>query len=259
MKQFEVKSIDNSVKDVSTETRKVKVAISHTGSKDLDNDVIDKSAYNRTIAHRGPKGQNLIWHLTDHRASMKDAVGKPSEIYMESDYLVFVTDIPKTTWGNDVMEFYKSGIINSHSVGFRTIKSEPVNAGKPDEYRLLKELFLYEGSSVLWPANENTPTLSVGKSLTKEETETEFFATTKEFNNLAKLFKDGHLSDQSFELVEIRMAYLSDKLQELFKKATHPAANAHDSVEGDLLKAIQTFNNSLILQHHGRTAQSCTG
>ena len=38
---YQVKNVADSVKDVSESTRQVKVAISHTGSLDLDNDVID--------------------------------------------------------------------------------------------------------------------------------------------------------------------------------------------------------------------------
>ncbi len=111
----------------------------------------------------------MIWHLTDHNPSLKSAIGKFSELYVEGDYLVGITDVPNTTWGNDVLEFYKSGHINQHSVGFRTIKAEAQQKGQAEEYNLIKEILLFEGSAVLWGANPNTPTLTVGKGLTKEE------------------------------------------------------------------------------------------
>ena len=79
---FEQKTLANSVQDVSETSRKVKVAISQMGSKDFDNDVIDHSAYNKTLGERGPKGANLIWHLTDHNPSLKSAIGKFSELYV---------------------------------------------------------------------------------------------------------------------------------------------------------------------------------
>ena len=84
---YQVKNVADSVKDVSESTRQVKVAISHTGSLDLDNDVIDPGAFTKTIAERGPSGANLIWHLTDHNPSLKSAVGKFKELYMEGGYL----------------------------------------------------------------------------------------------------------------------------------------------------------------------------
>lgn len=258
MKQYTEKSIDNSVRDVDTTGRKVKVAISQMGTKDHDGDIIDHKAYNRTIDHRGPKGQNLVWHLTDHNPSLKSAVGKFSELYKEGDYLVGVTNIPNTSWGNDVLEFYKSGTINQHSVGFKTIESEMVNKGKSDEHRLIKEIFLYEGSAVLWGANENTPTLSVSKNMTPQEVEQEYFATLKEVNNLAKAMKSGHFTDDTFELLEIRMTQTTDKLKQLFEQATRPADKAPDPVNESLLDVFKTFNNSLIIDHGFRNAAQGT-
>ena len=63
---FEQKMIADSVRDVSENDRRVKVAISKMGNVDHDGDVIDHGAYTKTVTERGPKGANLIWHLTDH-------------------------------------------------------------------------------------------------------------------------------------------------------------------------------------------------
>ena len=246
-KAIELKSMQGGVLDVDDTSRRVKVAMNKVGNLDLDNDIIDRSAYTKTITERGPAAANLIWHLTDHRASLKDAVGKPSEIMVEGDYLVFVTKIANTTWGNDVLEFYKTGTINQHSIGFRTIKSEPVNAGTSNEYRLIKEVMLYEGSAVLWGANPETPTLTVGKSATFEEKQKEFFACLQEYNNLVKLFRKGHLSDDTFELLEMRLAMTEQRIKHIYDPHTQPAVDAVEPKQGgDLLSVLQTFNNSLI-------------
>lgn len=213
---FELKTITDSVKDVSEKDRRVKVALSHMGSKDYDNDVIEHTAYTKTIKERGPKGVNLIWHLTDHNPSLKSAVGKFSEINVEGDYLVGVTNIPNTSWGNDVLEFYKTGHINQHSIGFKTIKSEIQDKGKETEYNLIKEIFLYEGSAVLWGANINTPTL--GKSMTKEELQSEHEKLSKELNLLLKSLKDGRFTDDAFEFIEIRTAQINEAIKNLFNQ-----------------------------------------
>lgn len=223
---YEIKNVSDSVLDVDDNSRRVKVAISEMGSKDLDNDVIDNGAYTKTINERGPKGANLIWHLTDHNPSLKTAIGKFSEVYVEGQKLVGVTDIPNTSWGNDVLEFYKSGHINQHSIGFRTIKREPVNAGTPEEYNLIKEVLLYEGSAVLWGANPNTPTLSVGKSLTKDEAEAEVTKLQDEMLLLTKSLKDGRYTDSSFEMIEMRMGQLSERIKHLFTSINTQPANA---------------------------------
>lgn len=254
MNLYEIKDTDiadNTVKDVDTTSRRVKVAISKMGNLDLDNDIIDHGAYNRTINNRGPKGANLVYHLTDHRADTDKMIAKFGELYVDGDYLVGVTNIPKTTKGNDYLELYETKNISQHSVGFRTIQSEPVNAGTAREYRLIKEIFLYEGSAVLWGANPETNTISVGKSITKREAEKDFFETLKQVNNLAKLFRHGSLTDEAFELVEIQLAQKTSKLEQLYLNSTQPVVETPDPAEGQkLLEVINSFTNNLTLKNH---------
>lgn len=254
---FQQKTIANSVRDVSENDRRVKVAISQMGSKDFDNDVIEHGAYSKTIAERGPKGANLIWHLTDHNPSLKSAIGKFSEVFVEGDYLVGITNVPNTTWGNDVLEFYKSGHINQHSVGFRTIKAEPQNQGKSDEYNVIKEILLFEGSAVLWGANPNTPTLTVGKSLTKEEIAETQEKLFKELNLLLKSLKDGRFTDEAFSFIEIRTAQINEEIKNLYKsteatpEAVQPVEETVEEVKEpeldltDLKSNINQFLNKL--------------
>lgn len=221
MKNFyDVKNVTDSVKDVDAASRRVKVVISRMGNKDHDNDIIELGAFDKTIKERGPKGSNMIWHLTDHYASLKNAVGKFSELYTEGNDLIGVTDIPSTSWGNDVLELYKSGTINQHSIGFRTIKKEPVNAGEVGEYTSIKEILLYEGSAVLWGANPMTPTLSVGKSLDKKEAKDEFDKLTDEWGSMMKLLRDGKFTDETFELIELRINQNQERQKQLFELLT---------------------------------------
>ena len=237
---YEVKTIGNSVKDISE--RRVKVAIAHIGSKDLDNDIIQPGAFTKTITERGPKGANLIWHLTDHNPSLKAAVGKFSEIFIEGDYLAGITEIPNTTWGNDVLELYKTGHINQHSIGYRTIKYETVNEGAKDEYRNLKELFLYEGSAVLWGANPNTPTL--GKSMTTEEALAEHDKLSNEMRVLVKSLRDGRFTDDTFELIELRMIQINEAIKSLLN-TTSPVITVEP--DKDVIDAIKQFTQTIKL------------
>lgn len=219
--QFQFKNLSNSVLDVDDTSRRVKVAISEMGSKDLDNDVIDANAYDKTISERGPSGSNLIWHLTDHYPSLKYAVGKPSQVYTEGNKLLMITDIPKTTWGSDVLEFYKSGTINQHSVGFSAIRKETVGEDTSAAYRVIKEIKLYEGSAVLWGANPNTPTMTVGKSdLKGSKSELDH-----ELELLLKSYRDGRYSDNAFELIEIRIKQIQTRINELTDIKSTLAAN----------------------------------
>jgi HK97 family phage prohead protease len=263
MKTYEVKNFDNRATDfkdapfdVDDKSRRVKIALNKAGVKDHDKDIIEETAYDKTIKERGPKGKGLIWHLTDHWPSLKHAVGRFKELFMENRYLVGVTDIPNTSWGNDVLEFYKTGHINQHSIGFSTVKREIVNEDKPDvRHTIIKEVMLYEGSAVLWGANEFTPTIEVGKSLTIEEATSEYEKTLKEVNSITKLFRTGHLSDESFELLELKLQQLTDKLQHLF--TTLPAQKA---VEPDLKGVFNNFINTLNGKtNDSRRIESATG
>ncbi len=60
---------------------------------------------------------------------------------------------------------------------------------------------MFEGSAVLWGANPNTPTLTVGKGLTKEEITNQHEKLSKELNMLIKSLKDGRFTDEAFEFI----------------------------------------------------------
>ena len=68
--------------DVDTSKRRVKVAIAEMESIDRDGDVFDKSAFNKTIAERGPNGTNEIWHLVNHERKLESSVGKFDKLYV---------------------------------------------------------------------------------------------------------------------------------------------------------------------------------
>lgn len=219
------KNLDGGVLDVDDKSRRVKVAISEMGSKDHDNDVIDQNAYTKTIKERGPEGKGLIWHLTDHNASLKSAIGRFKELYTQGNQLVGVTDVPDTTLGRDMLEMYKSGHVNQHSVGFSPIRSEKSGKGE-DAHTIITEIKLYEGSAVLWGANPNTPTLSAGKSLVKEQED-----ILKEVEAILKL-KSAKVSDEMGELMEVREKQLLDRLQTIFSiKSTQAEAIASPAPE----------------------------
>lgn len=216
MQEVKFKNVDNSTLDADTKSRRVKVVISKMEEVDSDGDLITYSAYNKTISERGPKGKNLIYHLTDHNPSLKSLVGKFSELYTESNQLIGVTEIPNTNWGNDMLEFYTLGHINQHSVGFRTIKGDTVTTNQGQFYKI-SEIKLYEGSAVLWGANENTPTLSVGKSLLSKSADIE-----TELQKLESLLTKGQFTDETFELLQIRKAYLELQAIQPQKQSTEP-------------------------------------
>lgn len=165
MKPLELKFVSGETMDVDTKTKSVKVALSRMGNLDSYNDIIEKGAFNKTLKERGPKGANMIWHLADHIPTLKSAFGKFKELYVEGDYLIGVSEYRDTPLWKTAMPLYEKGDINQHSIGFVATDWEMDKKG----VRTIKEVKLYEGSTVLWGANSDTPTIQVMKSLTFDE------------------------------------------------------------------------------------------
>ncbi|WP_343702699.1 HK97 family phage prohead protease [Chitinophaga sp.] len=238
---IQYKTLDGGVKDVDTTSRRLKIAIASFGDKNLDRDgdIILSSAVTKTIKERGPKGTNEIWHLTDHWYVIEHALGKFSELYVEGDYLIGISSPSKTRMGNDVMELYADGHINQHSIGFNALVEEQ----RKDGTNIIKELILWEGSTVLWGANSNTPTLDVSKSLTKEEAASMLQRTIKSLRN-------GHYSDEGFSLLELQLKAIQQYLLDLDEKATAPVVTTTQPAVktadySGLLSAINNISKSL--------------
>jgi HK97 family phage prohead protease len=239
MKHYQVKDINGEVGDMDMASRKVKAVWAMCGNVDLDNDVIVPEAFSRTITARGPQGKNLIWSLVDHKSSMKYALGKPKELYVEGNALIAVTEIIETEMGEDMLKLYEANLINQHSIGFSTIKSEMDNS---TGIRTIKELMLYEGSAVLWAANPETPTLAMYKGMEQAEVKE---TLNGRLEKLLKAFKHGTFTDETFSLLEIEIKQIQTAISEL---TTQPVAAATlDPVDNNAIvfEALKQFNHSL--------------
>jgi HK97 family phage prohead protease len=242
-KNYTLKSADGTIIDIAPETRTVKACWSRIGNLDLDNDIIIASAFTKTIAERGPLGKNMVWSLVDHRADMAHTLGKPKELYIEGDMLIAVTDLVETECGEDAIKLYEAGLINQHSIGFSTIKSE---YDSQSGVRTITELKLYEGSAVLWGANPETPTLGF-KGEYKNTKET----LSLRLENLIKAFRGGTFTDDTFALMEIQIKQIQAELLSL--EITETITQSEPSIEPtpvveeknneEVLKAIKQFNN----------------
>lgn len=237
MKHYQVKDISNGVEDVDVATRKVKAVWARMGNVDLDNDVIAPEAFTKTLQERGPQGKNLIWSLVDHRSSMKYAIGKPVELYIEGDALVAITPVIETECGEDMLKLYEAGLINQHSIGFSTIKHETNNE---TGIRTIKELMLYEGSAVLWAANPETPTIALYKGMTPDEIKD---TLNGRLEKLLKAFKHSTFTDETFSLIEIEIKQIQKAISDI---TTQPAAIAVEpETNAIVFEALKHFNNSL--------------
>ena len=147
-------------------------------SKDLDNDIILKTAYTKTFS----SGLKDVYHNRDH----KDACGVPDrKSFGVDDSGAFAVSklAIKTFVGNDTYEQYKAGVIKGHSQEFETILSD-YDTNK--QARIIKEVRLWGVTSVTnIPANLDTPTISL-KS---------YQDVVEQLKRINDLLHKGHISD----------------------------------------------------------------
>ncbi len=167
---------------------------------DSDGDVIVSGSYKKTIAENGPQGRNRIMHLLQHNPLMP--LAKPMELMEDAKGLRFTSKITETSYGKDVIKLYAEGVFNEHSVGFEIIKADN-KAG----YREIREIKLWEGSTVTWGANPNTPIESM-KSWDKPKSE-------EMIVKFCNILRNGDLTDESMIQLEIGLKQIENHLKAL--------------------------------------------
>ncbi|MDT8442368.1 MAG: HK97 family phage prohead protease [Desulfuromonadales bacterium] len=115
------------------------------GNVDLVGDVVVRGAFSKTLKERGDRVK-VLWQ---HDAPL----GKPTEMHEDSEGLWVKGKVSKTRLGDEALELMRDGVVDSMSIGYAPLKSDP----DPDRkgVTLLKEVKLYEFSPVTFPANES--------------------------------------------------------------------------------------------------------
>jgi len=88
------------------------------GNVDSDNDIIEKGAYARTIKNNGSRVKYLYQH------DITKPIGRMKELFEDEKGLGFVAEIPKTTFGIEVLELMKYNVIDENSVGILPVKKD---------------------------------------------------------------------------------------------------------------------------------------
>lgn len=211
---FESKmSIEATVKDVDVKTGIVTGYFAAFNNVDSHYDKIMPGAFRKTIAERGPSGSNQIKHLLEHDLEKplgaiitlrEDANG----LYFESQ---FTTGVKRV---DDTLRFYDAGVYKEHSIGYRTIKYNFVeNPDDPEDFYFeLTEIKLWEGSTVLWAANDKTPFTGFKSAFkTREEA---LDSIDKKMEKVMSAIKVGGLSDETYSSLEIELA----KIKSLYRQ-----------------------------------------
>lgn len=233
MLQF--KTLSNAaVKDVDTTGRVVTGYFAAFGNIDSDSDVILPGAFDRTIRERGPQGKGRIMHLWQHDPWRP--IGKPSVLQEDDHGLYFETYLPETTLGNDTLKLYEAGIINEHSIGFQIVQANQATRDG-QEVTEITEVRLWEGSSVTWGANPDTPATGI-KSLFKDEA-----TVQSEIDRIQKFLRKADVSDETFYLLEYKL----EQLKLLPSREEEPEPSHEAPVE--ILQALQLMNFKREMRH----------
>ena len=222
------------VKDVDTTGRVVTGYFAAFDNIDSDSDVILPGAFDRTIRERGPGGKNRIMHLWQHDPWRP--IGKPSVLQEDGHGLYFETYLPETTLGNDTLKLYEAGIINEHSIGFQIVQANQATRDG-QEITEITEVRLWEGSSVTWGANPDTPATGI-KSLFKDEA-----TVQSEIDRIQKFLRKADVSDETFYLLEYKL----EQLKLLPSREEEPEPSHEAPVE--ILQALQLMNFKRQMRH----------
>ena len=215
------KTLPLSVKEIDEKQFIVEGYASAFGSIDSDGDIIRKGAFSKTINEWGPNGKNRIMHLAQHNPS--HILGKPIML-MEDDYgLKFRSKISDTNLGRDYLQLYLDGVINEHSIGFNTIMSD-----MEDGANVIKEVKLWEYSSVTWGANENTPTLSAKSA-------------TAHLDTLYKAYYNGKYTDETFDLIQSQIINIKEFISSLDRNDASTPQEPQHVEEEPIAKSINSF------------------
>lgn len=218
---YEIKSVGGETKDVDVKNGVITGYFASFDNVDSDGDFFVKGAFSKTIG----ENQKRIYHLLQHDPSKP--LGVPQVIKEDSNGLYFETKFSKeqmqVSYIKDTLNLYASGVFKEHSVGFRTIKSN-----REDKGRKITEVQLWEGSTVTWGANENTPFLGF-KSMDDAK------MIEKKLKGILNI---ANLSDESYYLAEIALKQLVSMVKE-------PSEPSKDTQQVDTHNSLIEFYKSI--------------
>lgn len=233
MQSFKYKGFPAEVKDIDRANGIVTGYFAKFGNIDSDMDSIKPGAFAKTIMENGPAGKNRIMHLYQH--DVNKPLGKPTVLKEDEFGLYFESQIIGTTYGEDVLKLYEAGVINEHSIGFRTVKNTP-----KEGFNEIEEVMLYEGSTVTFGANENTPFTGF-KSMTATE-------AVQKMQTISKAFRRGDFTDDTFNLLEIQMKQLEQFIIDQYsqEKAEPSTDTQAELLPSDIDEAFQKLQIKLL-------------
>ena len=227
----------NSLKDVDTTGRTVCGYFASFNTTDSDGDMFAPGCFAKSLN----ENSNRIMHLLQHNTLQP--IGRPSVLKEDNTGLYFETPIAKTQLGDDVLQLYRDGVYKEHSVGFEMINSQPIAGDEP--VNVIKEAKLWEGSTVTWGANHNTPVVGIKSSslfTNHSSLLTSMNILDEALERSSLIYKQlhrGNLHDDTYTLLEIELKQLQALL------AARPCDHTLPASDNAELNVLNTINSLL--------------
>jgi HK97 family phage prohead protease len=237
---YQTKNTGGKLKDVDTSGRTVCGYFASFNTKDSDGDMFAPGCFAKSIA----ENKDRIMHLLQHNTLQP--IGRPTVLKEDAQGLYFETPIANTRLGDDVLQLYRDGVYKEHSVGFEMINSSPCHSERSEESEIvnvIKEAKLWEGSTVTWGANSNTPFIGVKtRGIASQQTAANILDEALERSTLIyKQLHRGNLHDDTYTLLEIELKQLQALL------AARPCDNTLPANDDAGLSVLRSINNMLKL------------
>lgn len=150
------------IKEISAEGSFEGLLSPYGGKPDSYGDIVDAGAYNKTIKDHGNKVPLLWAHKTDTPVGELILEDRPDGLWCKGQLLLPLQK------AQEAYLLIKAQIVKGLSIGYETVKDSVENG-----VRHLKEVRLYEGSLVVFPANLSALIVSV-KAIGTAETKGDF-------------------------------------------------------------------------------------
>jgi HK97 family phage prohead protease len=201
------KSGINIVKDIDTAKKSVVFAFSKLNDYDSDEDYTEKTAFDKTMKESGPDGSNRIRHVWNHdRKEMP--IGRVTKMWRDNEYAYTESKMLDNQKALDAWDAYKEGAINEHSYWGKSYNTGINEKGG----KIIKEIKLFEVSTVLWGAQEKAKLVELIKSGEAPEP-----WLLDHITSLQSYVKKSNASDDFLEVLEIELEKAMDILNSLEK------------------------------------------
>ena len=214
MPEIKYKSINEfAIQDFDVKNGIITGYLSAFGNKDAYGDIVMPGAFKKTIAERGPQGSGKIKHLLQHDTYCP--IATYTVLKEDSKGLYFEAKASRIQKAQDILIQYAEKIYDEHSIGYRVIKEEQqVDSNGNWQATKLMEVFLYEGSTVLWGANSETPFTGF-----KTDNPEELYAELeKRQKRMLKALRIDGMSDETYENIELELTKITQAYKSLSPK-----------------------------------------